>query len=428
MSHEQCLLSDDPQQYDRQPNSASMERRKIVAINADSNLVRGNRPRLSPRSESSSSGRRSLVTSMRLQRQGFVGRVRSSDFALKSIRRGSSEWHATLRPFVADIAFESIIQRRYQSETVSFRPFTCYAAVLFVDLSNYSAITAAIAARGAHALSNVVNDYLSRLLKIVGKYGGDVIKFAGDAVLVVWYSVTETDLPINSFTAAKCVLEMQNKAGEHPVDGTSLQFRIHCGLSCGLLESEVFSAPNHVNMQRLFHSVGGDALVELSDLVDLAKAGEVCISNGVAEHLGSKGIYRECSDVHGNYYKVLTGLLECKINDIDDMDVHILESLESRQRNRQRSMEEEFIHPTVIKLLSHGGLSPMQISQMRNLCVLFIAMTSSIGSSVNWLMEVQAILDKHRCPSKCNAVFPAFRTDLFVSDYSKLSAFSCSNH
>jgi len=51
----------------------------------------------------------------------------------------------------------------------------------------------------------------------------------------------------------------------------------------------------------------------------------------------------------------------------------------------------------VLTLLSHGGLSPTQIAQMRNLCVLFIAMTSK-GSSVNWLMEVQGLLDKNRCP------------------------------
>ena len=34
---------------------------------------------------------------------------------------------------------------------------------------------------------------------------------------------------------------------------------------------------------------------------------------------------------------------------------------------------------------------------MRNLCVLFIGMIAN-GSSVNWLTEVQAILDRHRCP------------------------------
>ena len=377
-------------------------RRSVVFQSADSDniLIPSHRPPALLDSPMGN-GRRSVVTSMRLQRQGFVGRERSADFALKSIRRGSTEWHTTLRPFVADIAFESMIQRRYQSETISFRPFSCYAAVLFVDLSNYSAITSALAARGAHALSSVVNEYLSRLLEIVRHFGGDVIKFAGDAVVIVWYSVLDKDLPINTFTAARCVLEMQKKAGQHPVDGTNLQFRIHCGLSCGLLESEVFSAPNHVNMQRLFHSIGGDALGELSELVDLAKAGEVCISDAVVNFLGSRGIYRDCIDANGKNHKLLIDLI-CEKDDFEKVDLHVLESIGNRQRKRQTSMEEEFIHPTVIKLLSHGGLSPMQISQMRNLCVLFIAMTSSIGSSVNWLMEVQAILDKHRCPSKCN--------------------------
>lgn len=50
-----------------------------------------------------------------------------------------------------------------------------------------------------------------------------------------------------------------------------------------------------------------------------------------------------------------------------------------------------------LDISSHGGLSPTQIAQMRNLCVLFIGMVAN-GSSVNWLTEVQAILDRHRCP------------------------------
>jgi class 3 adenylate cyclase len=354
----------------------------------------------------SSSGRRSIVTSMRLQRQGFVGRNRSVDFAMKSIRRGSSEWHNTLRPFVADIAFESFVQRRYQSATISFRPYTCHAAVLFVDLSDYSMITAAIAHRGAHALSSIVNAYLSRLLVIVREYGGDVIKFAGDAVLVVWYGASEDDLQINTLTAAKCGMEMQKRAGQHAVDGTSLQFRIHCGLSCGPLESEIFDAPNHVNMQRLFHSVGGTSLIELSDLVDMAKAGEICLSDDAVAHIGATyGRYEECSNLtDGTRYQLLTDLV-FEHNIVEKIETHIMKSTCDRNMKRQKSMEEDFIHPNVIKLLSHGGLSPTHISQMRNLCVLFIAMTSSIGSSVNWLMEVQTILDKHRCPSKLNFWF-----------------------
>ena len=72
--------------------------------------------------------------------------------------------------------------------------------------------------------------------------------------------------------------------------------------------------------------------------------------------------------------------------------------LGDRLQRRNKRIEEDFIHPSVLRLLVLGGLSPTQIAQMRNLCVLFIAMTSN-GSSVNWLMEVQTILDKNRCPS-----------------------------
>jgi class 3 adenylate cyclase len=345
----------------------------------------------------SQSGRSASVTE-RLQQQGFVQRhVRdtktSTNFAMKSIRRGSTEWNQTLRPFVANIVFESFVQRRYYQSEGScsiqrFRPYKCYAAVLFVDMCNYSKITAIIAHRGAHVLSNIVNEYLRRILCIVKQYGGDVITFAGDAIIVVWYSSLDDDLRMNVLTAATCVLDMQQKAGNHPVDG----------LSCGILESEIFAAHNHINMQRLFHTVGGNSLMEQSDLVDMAKPGEVCISDDVAKHLSVNGKYIERTDEFGVQFKILSDIDYDK-NTKKAIKVHIVKSKNRQEQKRIKSFEEEFIHPNVVKLLCHGGLSPTQISQMRNLCVLFIAMTSNFGSTVNWLMEVQTILDKHRCPS-----------------------------
>ena len=351
-------------------------------------------------------GERSTSTTLRLRREGFRERARNkSDFAVRSIRRGSHQWNHLLRLFVADLAFQSLVHRRFQSE-VSFRPYTCHAAVLFVDLSHYSRIAAAVSHRGAHALSTTVNSYLDRLLALVDLHGGDVVKFAGDAVLVVWEG-QRSDLELNVLTAAKCVLEMQRHAGSHPVlegggggtdddNNNELIFRIHCGLCCGLLESEVFVAPVHEHMQRLYHSVGGDSVVEIGELVDLAKAGEVCVSEEVVKHLGSRGTFREVADAPGCRLLTDMALEEPLLREAIDMHVNQVKT--ARRAIRDKAVEEEFIHPKVIRLLSHGGLSPTQISQMRNLCVLFIAMTSN-GSSVNWLMEVQSILDKNRCPS-----------------------------
>ena len=174
---------------------------------------------------------------------------------------GADAWHKLIKPFVSDLAFRSIVTRKSES-AVCFDPYTCEAAVLFVDLSGYSKITSAISHKGAHAISSAVNAYLDRLLHIIDRYGGDVIKFAGDAVLVVWAGNAGDDdeLEYNLLCASKCALELQKQAGEHPVKGTEYSFRIHCGLCCGMIESEIFAAASHVHMQRLFHSVSGQPL------------------------------------------------------------------------------------------------------------------------------------------------------------------------
>lgn len=333
-------------------------------------------------------GSRTISTSLRLRRQGF--RTSVSDFAVKSIRRGSDDWHNLLKPFVSDLVFKSLEYRRHQSD-VSFKTYTCQAAVLFVDLCNYSGITRMIAHRGAHVLSNLVNAYFGRLLTIVNSFGGDVVKFAGDAFIVVWEG---GDLTLNVRIASLCAMELQKDAESHPVEGTNLSFHIHCGVCCGALESEIFVAPSTNHMQRLYHCVGGESLSEIAELVDSAKQGEICISDECLIRMGNTAVCRDSNDCQ---------ILE-KLEFNDDLreriESAILDNTSDRMLRRNRKVEEEFIHPSVIKLLSHGGLSPTQIAQMRNLCVLFIGMTSH-GNSVNWLYEVEAILDRNRCPSKC---------------------------
>ena len=230
-------------------------------------------------------------------------------------------------------------------------------------------------------------------MDIVHKWGGDVVKFAGDAILVVWEGNSE-DLELNVVCSAKCALELQKRAGEHSVEGTHHKFKIHSGLCCGDLESEVFESPTHENMQRLYHYVGGETMAEIGDLVDYAKAGETAASNRVINFLR-----RNHAPVCNPIAEVEDAMLleDIHFGDHVSFEQHVTMLLEDRRARRDRSIEEEFIHPSVLNLLSHGGENPTQIAQMRNLCVLFIAMTSQ-GDSTNWLLEIQGILDRNRCP------------------------------
>jgi class 3 adenylate cyclase len=113
-----------------------------------------------------------------------------------------------------------------------FRTYQCQAALLFVDMSVYSLLTAAVAHKGADMISAVVNAYLDRLFEIPYDHGGDVINFAGDAIIAVWEG-PEKDLEVNVLCAARCAVDLQQKAREHPVkvEGTTHNCQIHCGLA-----------------------------------------------------------------------------------------------------------------------------------------------------------------------------------------------------
>lgn len=302
-----------------------------------------------PPKPSKSMGGRTVSTTVRLERQGFtpVGRETSANFVVKSIRRGTDEWRDLVKPFVADLAFRSLVKPRYMSKP-RFQAYDCHAAVLFVDLSGYSKITAALANKGAHAISNEVNAYLGRLLQIVHAYGGDVVKFAGDAVLLCWEG-TEEELEMNVLSAAVCVMELQRKEGRHEIDGTDLAFQIHCGLACGLLESEVFQTRHTANMQSLYHSVGGEPLDEIGELVDLAAAGEVCVSRDCLDFLESHGEFRNVDDLTTDA-RILTRLNPTS-DVLEKIDNHVVQILTARLSVRDGAIEEEFIHPSVLQLL-----------------------------------------------------------------------------
>jgi class 3 adenylate cyclase len=326
--------------------------------------------------------------------------MRRRSFAVQSIHRGTQEWHGMLQPFVADLVFRSVASRRYQSDEtgVLFRPYSCQAALLFCDLSGYSKITAAIAHKGAHVLSAAVNAYLSLLVRILREHGGDVVKFAGDAILAVWEG-DEQELEINVLCAARCAVALQEQAGEHIVDhNKNLAFHIHCAVACGPLDSEIFEATQNSHMQKLYHFVGGDGVEEVGELVDLAASGEIAISNNCFNFLEQEGSYEPIPSSK-NGAKLLRSLSLQDNELLELMDWHTNKLIDERLEMRDREIEESFIHRSVLAHLNHGGLSPTQIAQMRNLCVLFIAMVSTNSSPVvDWLMEVQTILDRNRCP------------------------------
>ena len=63
------------------------------------------------------------------------------------------------------------------------------AAILFADISGFTVLTEQLAERGpvgVETLARILNEYFGQLIDIIHDYGGDVVKFAGDAVIAIW--------------------------------------------------------------------------------------------------------------------------------------------------------------------------------------------------------------------------------------------------
>src|SRR5262245_65657897 len=87
------------------------------------------------------------------------------------------------------------------------------AALLLADILGFTPLTEKLAESGrsgAERLSSILNGYFTRLIDVVEQHGGDVIKFAGDALLALWTrQPSEPDVGRAAWRAAQCALEVE---------------------------------------------------------------------------------------------------------------------------------------------------------------------------------------------------------------------------
>jgi class 3 adenylate cyclase len=111
------------------------------------------------------------------------------------------------------------------------------AAVLFADISGFTALTEHLAQQGpagAEVLTRELNTYFGRLIDLITIHGGDVIKFAGDALTVVWPVAPASHLdalPLAADYAAACALAIQAALRDYQTrDGQTLAVRMGLGV------------------------------------------------------------------------------------------------------------------------------------------------------------------------------------------------------
>jgi len=148
------------------------------------------------------------------------------------------------------------------------------AAVLFVDISGFTALTEHLAERGAAGaedLSHALNAYFGPLIELISAHGGQVIDFAGDAVIAAWFAEAGADdLPVLARRAAACALQLRDRLNDSEVAP-----EVRIGMKAGLSAGRVWCCNLGGADGRWRFVLAGDPVREMSAAERQAARGEV---------------------------------------------------------------------------------------------------------------------------------------------------------
>ncbi|MCE9600483.1 MAG: adenylate/guanylate cyclase domain-containing protein [Spirochaetia bacterium] len=107
-------------------------------------------------------------------------------------------------------------------------------AVLFADMQNFTILAERLTREdpvmGVKKLAAYLDIYIGRLVDIITEHGGDIVKFAGDAVFAVWETEADGNLDRAVRAAIHCGLSIQKQLHKYEVaPGELLALRVGVG-------------------------------------------------------------------------------------------------------------------------------------------------------------------------------------------------------
>ena len=112
---------------------------------------------------------------------------------------------------------------------------TIKTVVMFADISGFTLLSETLQKRGnegSELLAFVLNRYMELLIKKIGRSGGDIFKFAGDAMIVLWpppASSSKEDLETLCRQAVQSGLDIKNKLNDAVMFENKIKLSVKIG-------------------------------------------------------------------------------------------------------------------------------------------------------------------------------------------------------
>ena len=171
----------------------------------------------------------------------------------------------TIKSFAPDLLMIYTLEEMFHTQK-TLTPYSTFfdGVCMLADISGFTRLSGKFCERGKDGidqLQQVVNGYLGQLVKIVYAYGGDVMKFAGDALVCVFLPsryagggriLTMPDVCSNAIQCATEVAEQYTDS-----------LTVHVAISCGSICFAMLGGTNHPNKYTTSPSMNVSCLMSL---------------------------------------------------------------------------------------------------------------------------------------------------------------------
>lgn len=266
----------------------------------------------------------------------------------------------------------------------------CTGCVVFSDASGFTKLTETLAQRpdGAEVLSKCLNKFFTPLIDIIESYRGDVIKFSGDALSILFEATDDYqlhDCPCGSpsaprktpyqlacLRASACCLEIHKRLHNFDTGEGGVRLTLHIGVGAGNITMLQVGGEH----SRYEYVIAGTPMEQIAIAEPLAGSGETVLSpqawteveytvvEGEPLREGPSGYRRllKFDTLKHSYPTVKQAALEC-----GRTDSARAETVEDKVLLRQ---SEQFIPRAVLKHLQSGNSS--SINEMRSVTIIFV--------------------------------------------------------
>lgn len=288
-------------------------------------------------------------------------------------------------PYLPDLLIKSFSrgQTAHQNIVIS-------GSLLFADLSGFTVMSeklASLGRLGAEKLAGIMNNCFNSLLGLVFAYGGDVIKFGGDAFLAFF---SDADNASRAYKCAGDLIHWIAENGRIPTPVGEFSLGIHAGISSG----QVYNL--YIGDQRREHLFCGLTVENAYAAADAASLGKLALTQQAVEAINKPDIVRSedgffiCRSLHNS-------------KSFDFADRPELSDISGKLRKSLTNLEPFIISGLKNQLHYNSGVIE---GEHRVVTTLFIGVSSlranletdtdgSVPAINSWFTTINEIIEKH---------------------------------